>query len=84
MVVAGMLAASLTLAPGSASAEGLFDAFFGGIQKMQARQAPAQANFFADPFGLNQQHNSRRRRRRAWPAPDLPFACAVATANISR
>ena len=37
-----------------ASAEGIFDFFFGGIQKQQ-RQAPSQANFFADPFGLNQQ-----------------------------
>ncbi len=37
-----------------ASAEGLFDFFFGGTQKQQARQAPPQANFFADPFGLNQ------------------------------
>ena len=27
---------------------------FGGAQKQQARQAPPQANFFADPFGLNQ------------------------------
>jgi len=42
------------LVPGSVSAEGLFDMFFGGSQKQQARQAPAQANFFADPFGNNQ------------------------------
>ena len=59
MVAAGTLAASLALAPGSAAAEGLFDAFFSGIQKMQARQAPAQANFFADPFGLNQQQQQQ-------------------------
>ena len=38
-----------------ASAEGIFDFFFGGFQKQQQRQAPGQANFFADPFGLNQQ-----------------------------
>ena len=38
-----------------ASAEGLFDFLFGGGQKQQQRQAPPQANFFADPFGLNQQ-----------------------------
>ncbi len=37
-----------------ASAEGIFDFFFGAFQKQQ-RQAPGQANFFADPFGLNQQ-----------------------------
>ncbi len=66
MVAAGTLAASLALAPGSAAAEGLFDAFFSGIQKMQARQAPAQANFFADPFGLNQQQ-----QQQAAPAPRL-------------
>ncbi|HYI31500.1 MAG TPA: DUF2865 domain-containing protein [Bradyrhizobium sp.] len=43
------------LVPASVSAEGLFDMFFGGGQKQQARQAQPQANFFADPFGLNQQ-----------------------------
>ena len=37
-----------------ASAEGIFDFFFGAFQKQQ-RQASPQANFFADPFGLNQQ-----------------------------
>jgi len=37
-----------------ASAEGIFDFFFGGFQQQQ-RQASPQANFFADPFGLNQQ-----------------------------
>src|ERR1019366_9442534 len=42
-------------APRMASAEGLFDCLFGGAQKQQQRQAPPQANFFADPFGLNQQ-----------------------------
>jgi hypothetical protein len=55
VVAAGTLAGSLALAPGSVSAEGLFDMFFGGGQKQQARSAPPQANFFADPFGLNQQ-----------------------------
>ena len=48
------------LMPGSVSAEGLFDLFFGGVQKQQARQAPPQASFFADPFGSNQ------------PAPPAP------------
>jgi hypothetical protein len=38
-----------------ASAESIFDFFFGGFQKQQQRQAAGQANFFADPFGLNQQ-----------------------------
>jgi hypothetical protein len=40
--------------PRVASAEGLFDFLFGGTHKQQ-RQTPAQSNFFADPFGLNQQ-----------------------------
>jgi Protein of unknown function (DUF2865) len=41
-------------APATATAEGLFDFFF-GAQKQQARQAPPQGNSFSDPFGLNQQ-----------------------------
>src|SRR5258708_560132 len=65
MLVAIMLAGPLALSPRMASAEGLFDFFFGGAQKQQQRQAPAQANFFADPFGLNQQ-----------PAPPKPVATA--------
>jgi hypothetical protein len=52
-VVATALAGALAVAPGTASAEGLFDFFFGGGQKKQQNPAP-QANFFADPFGLNQ------------------------------
>jgi hypothetical protein len=40
------------LVPGSVSAEGLFDLFFGGGQKQQARSV---SNFFADPFGNNPQ-----------------------------
>ena len=52
------LQARLLLVPGSVSAEGLFDFLFGGVQKQQARQAPAQANFFADPFGINQRSPS--------------------------
>jgi Protein of unknown function (DUF2865) len=52
------LAATLALAPRTASAQGLFDFLFGGTpQKQQQRQAPGQGpsltNFFADPFGLN-------------------------------
>ena len=43
-----------------ASAEGLFDLFFGGGQRQPARPAaPApQSSFFADPFGINQQQTS--------------------------
>jgi len=54
LVAVAALAGFVALAPRIASAEGLFDFFFGGAPKQQ-RQAPAQANFFADPFGLNQQ-----------------------------
>jgi Protein of unknown function (DUF2865) len=53
-VITATLAGSLVLVPGSVAAEGLFDFLFGGLQKQQTRQAPAQANFFADPFGTNQ------------------------------
>ena len=49
-------------------AEGLFDLFFGGGQSSRRGQAPPQANFFADPFGLNQPQPARagaaRRRLR--------------------
>jgi hypothetical protein len=56
MLVAAIgLAGSVAIAPRMASAEGLFDFLFGGIQKQQQQKAPPQANFFADPFGLNQQ-----------------------------
>ena len=81
-VAAATLAGALVLVPGSVSAEGLFDFLFGGVQKQQARQAPAPANFFADPFGINQPAHPRRRR--ASRAPDLPSACEAATANIFR
>ena len=81
-VAAATLAGALVLMPGSVSAEGLFDFLFGGIQK-QARQAPAQTNFFADPFGINQPAH-RRRLRRASRARDLPSACEAVTASIFR
>jgi Protein of unknown function (DUF2865) len=57
MPVAAVVLASVALVPRVASAEGLFDFLFGGApkQQQQARQAPPQASFFADPFGLNQQ-----------------------------
>jgi hypothetical protein len=51
LVAAAAFAGSVALSP-PASAEGLFDLFFGGFQ--QQRPAPPQANFFADPFGQNQ------------------------------
>ena len=52
LVAATAFAGTLAFVP-RASAEGLFDFFFGGLQKQQ-HQAPAQASFFADPFSLNQ------------------------------
>jgi hypothetical protein len=55
LVVAATVAGSLALAPRVAAAEGLFEFFFGGAQRQQTRPAPPLANFFADPFGLNQQ-----------------------------
>ena len=54
MLVAAVTLVSAVALPGMASAEGIFDFFFGGFQKQQ-RQSAGQANFFADPFGLNQQ-----------------------------
>src|ERR1700675_4264705 len=54
-VAAAALIGLAALAPCMASAEGLFDLFFGGFQKQQQQKAPPQANFFADPFGTNQQ-----------------------------
>jgi hypothetical protein len=58
LVAAASLASSLALTPHKAAAEGLFDLFFGGLQK-QRRQTPPQASFFADPFGQNQPPASR-------------------------
>ena len=55
LVAAAVLAGSIALLPRMASAEGLFDLFFGGFQQPRQQKAPPQANFFADPFGQNQQ-----------------------------
>jgi hypothetical protein len=55
LVAVAVLAGPLALAPRVASAEDLFGFLFGGGQRQQQRQAPPQANFFADPFGFNQQ-----------------------------
>ena len=73
-VAAATLAGSLTFVPASVSAEGLFDMFFGGGQRQQARSAPPQANFFADPFGLNQQQQTGPWRRVS-PAPGRLRVC---------
>jgi hypothetical protein len=55
LVAVVALAGPVALCPRMASAEGLFDLFFGAFQKQQQQKSPPQANFFADPFGLNQQ-----------------------------
>ena len=57
LVGTACLAGAVALAPRTASAENLFEMFFGSIQKL--RQAPPQANFFADPLGQNQSAPSR-------------------------
>lgn len=68
MPVAAILLASAFLAPREVSAEGLFDMFFGGLQKQQQRQAPPQANFFADPFQQNQPPAPRQAASGGGPA----------------
>jgi hypothetical protein len=49
LAAAFALVGIMIVAPRAASAEGLFDFLFGGLQKQQQRQAPPQASFFADP-----------------------------------
>jgi hypothetical protein len=49
LVAAVALTGVMSMAPRAVLAEGLFDFLFGGPQKQQARQAPPQASFFADP-----------------------------------
>jgi hypothetical protein len=55
MPVAAAVLVGAAFAPRVASAEGLFDFFFGGPQKQQQRQPSPLASFFADPFGQNPQ-----------------------------
>jgi hypothetical protein len=54
LVAATVLAGLVAATPRAAIAEGLFDLFFGGLQKQQPAAPPPQANFFADPFSQNQ------------------------------
>src|ERR1700761_4923072 len=49
LVAAVALTGAMSMAPRAVLAGGLFDFLFGGPQKQQARQAPPQASFFADP-----------------------------------
>ena len=67
LVAAATLAGSVALVPRTAAAEGLFDFLFGGA-KQQQQKAPAQANFFADPLGLNQQAAPQPRVAGSGPA----------------
>ena len=53
LLAAAVLAGTVLTVPATALAENLFDFLFGGL-KQQARQAAPQANFFADPFGIQQ------------------------------
>jgi Protein of unknown function (DUF2865) len=55
LATAVLVASSVALASREAAAEGLFDMFFGGLQKQQRQAPPPQANFFADPSQQNQQ-----------------------------
>jgi len=74
VLVAAIIAGSILFAPGAASAEGLFDFLFGGIEKPQQHQAP-QANLFADPFGTGQQ---------AAPPPSRPAVASSGPAFCVR
>ena len=65
LVAAAALAGSVALVPRPAPAEGLFDFLFGGAKQ---QKAPTQANFFADPLGLNQQAAPQTRVAGSGPA----------------
>jgi Protein of unknown function (DUF2865) len=54
LVAALVIASPLMLTTSPASAEGLFDFFFGGVEP-KSRPAPPQASFLVDPFGNNSQ-----------------------------
>jgi hypothetical protein len=48
----------IALAPGLASAEGLFDFFFGSAKPQARPGAPPQASFFADPTSMSPQQQA--------------------------
>ena len=59
ILAAAVVAMASSAVVPSASAQGLFDFLFGDAAKPQQKSAPSSAaNFFADPFGLNQQPNA--------------------------
>jgi hypothetical protein len=55
LLAAAVLAGAVLTVPDAALAEGLFDFLFGGVKQQARPAAPPQANFFADPFGTQQQ-----------------------------
>ena len=55
LVAAAALAGTAALTPTPVAAESLFDMLVGAFQKLQKPNSPPQANFFADPYGGNQQ-----------------------------
>lgn len=73
MIVAIALAGSAALAPSMACAENLFDFFFGDHK--QQHPSSQQANFFSDPFGLNQQQQPAPPPQRAVAAGAGPAFC---------
>lgn len=58
ILAAVVLSAPVAWSPHPASAQGLFDFLFGDAAKPQQSAPSSSANFFADPFGLNQQPNA--------------------------
>src|ERR1700743_1803267 len=58
-LAAALIAIVSALEPRQASAEGLFDLFFGGFQKQRQTTSP-QTNFFGDPLQQNQPATSRQ------------------------
>ena len=69
VVAAAVLAGTIAVTPRAASAEGLFDFLFSGAPKQQQRQTAPQANFFADPFGLNPQPAPQPRQMASGSGP---------------
>jgi hypothetical protein len=69
-LVIAALAVPVGLVPHPASAENLFDFFFGGAQK-QLRQAMPQASFFADPMATDQPPGSAPRPTVASSGPSF-------------
>ena len=84
--VGGVLLTALTLGlAGSvqpASAQGLFQALFGGFQRRAPEPLPPQTSSFADPFGMFGDRG--RRGEPAASATARSIACGPATAAISR